>query len=38
MSFIEKNDVSSLAFYLTTEEASQITGSNVVIDGGWTVQ
>ena len=38
MSFIEKNDVSSLVFYLTTEEASQITGSNVVIDGGWTVQ
>jgi 3-hydroxybutyrate dehydrogenase len=38
MNFIKKNDVSSLAFYLTTNEASQITGSNLIIDGGWTAQ
>ena len=36
--FIKKNDVSSLVYYLTTEEASQITGSNLIIDGGWTAQ
>jgi enoyl-[acyl-carrier-protein] reductase (NADH) len=38
MHFIKKNDVSSLTYYLTTDEASQITGSNLIIDGGWTVQ
>jgi 3-hydroxybutyrate dehydrogenase len=38
MNFVKKNDVSSLAFYLTTNEASQITGSNLIIDGGWTAQ
>ena len=38
MNFIKKNDVSSLAYYLTTDEASEITGSNLIIDGGWTVQ
>ena len=38
MNFVKKNDVSSLAFYLTTIEASQITGSNLIIDGGWTAQ
>ena len=36
--FIKKDDVSSLAYYLTTNEASQITGSNLIIDGGWTAQ
>lgn len=36
--FIKKEDVSSLAYYLTTNEASQITGSNLIIDGGWTAQ
>ena len=38
MGFVEQNDVSSLAYYLTTKEASQITGSNMIIDGGWTAQ
>tara|TARA_B100000780_G_C21112837_1_gene449893 strand:- start:290 stop:1054 length:765 start_codon:yes stop_codon:yes gene_type:complete len=38
MGFVEKDDISSLAYYLTTKEASQITGSNMIIDGGWTVQ
>ena len=36
--FIKKNDVSSLVYYLTSDEASQITGSNLIIDGGWTAQ
>ncbi len=38
MQFVEKNDVSSLAYYLTTNEAEQITGSNLIIDGGWSSQ
>ena len=38
MNFVKKDDVSSLAYYLTTHEASQITGSNLIIDGGWTAQ
>ncbi len=38
MNFIKKNDVSSLVYYLTTNEASQITGSNLIIDGGWTAR
>jgi 3-hydroxybutyrate dehydrogenase len=37
-SFVKKQDVSSLVYYLTTDEASQITGSNLIIDGGWTAQ
>ena len=36
--FVKKDDVSSLVYYLTTNEASQITGSNLIIDGGWTSQ
>ena len=38
MNFVKKDDVSSLAYYLTTNEAAQITGSNLIIDGGWTSQ
>jgi len=36
--FIKKKDISALAYFLCTEEASQITGSNLIIDGGWTAQ
>ena len=36
--FVKKKDISSLVYYLTTDEASQITGSNLIIDGGWTAQ
>ena len=38
MEFIKKNDVSSMAYFLTTNEAEQITGSNMIMDGGWSVQ
>ena len=38
MGFVEKDDISSLAYYLTTKEASQITGSKMIIDGGWTAK
>ena len=36
--FVNKNDVSKMVYYLTTDEASQITGSNLIIDGGWSAQ
>lgn len=38
MNFIQKNDVSSLVYYLTKNVSSQITGSHLIIDGGWTAQ
>jgi hypothetical protein len=27
-----------MAYFLTTNEAEQITGSNMIMDGGWSVQ
>ena len=36
--FVKKQDVSSLVYYLPTDEASQVTGSNLRIDGGWPAQ
>ena len=36
--FVDKNDVSKMVYYLTTDEAAQITGSNLIIDGGWSAQ
>mgnify|MGYP006102333789 FL=1 len=38
LQFIKKNDVASLIYYLSSEAASQITGSNIPIDGAWTSQ
>ena len=34
--FVTVEQVASLALYLTTEGASQITGANMTMDGGWT--
>ncbi|RYB06692.1 3-hydroxybutyrate dehydrogenase [Lichenibacterium ramalinae] len=34
--FVTVEQVASFALYLTTEAASQITGANLTMDGGWT--
>ena len=38
LSFIKGTDVAALAYFLCSEEANDITGSTVNIDGGWTSQ
>jgi len=38
MEFVTRSDVASMAYYLTTDAAAQITGSNLIIDGGWSAQ
>ena len=34
--FISSDAIASLSFYLCSNEASEITGSSINIDGGWT--
>jgi len=36
--FVTVDQVASLAVYLCSDAAAQITGSNISIDGGWTAQ
>ena len=36
--FVTVDQVASLALYLCSDAASQITGSNLSIDGGWTAE
>lgn len=36
--FVQTEQVASLALYLTSDEAAQITGAALPIDGGWTAQ
>jgi 3-hydroxybutyrate dehydrogenase len=36
--FVTPEQVASLALYLCSDAASQITGSNLPIDGGWTAE
>jgi 3-hydroxybutyrate dehydrogenase len=38
LSFIKANAIASLAYFLCTDEAKDITGSSINIDGGWTSQ
>ena len=34
--FITVEQVASLALYLCSDDAAQITGANLAMDGGWT--
>ena len=36
--FISSKAIASLTYHLCTEDASEITGSSINIDGGWTAQ
>jgi len=36
--FGEAAEIAKLALYLCSEDAGYITGTDVVIDGGWTAQ
>jgi len=38
LSFIKGKDIAALACFLCSEEAKDITGSTINIDGGWTSQ
>ena len=38
LSFIQGNDIAALVFFLCSNEAKDITGSALNIDGGWTSQ
>ena len=38
LSFIQANDIAALIHFLCTDEAKDITGSSINIDGGWTSQ
>ena len=35
---VKKNEAASLIYYLSSKAASQITDSNIPIDGAWTSQ
>ncbi len=36
--FVKIDQVAALALFLCTDSASQITGANIAMDGGWTAQ
>ena len=38
LQFVKKESISSMIYFLCSKDASQITGSNLSIDGGWTAQ
>jgi 3-hydroxybutyrate dehydrogenase len=36
--FVMPNEVGAMVVYLCSEEARQVTGSTLTIDGGWTTR
>jgi len=36
--FVTVDQVAALALFLCSDAASQITGTNIAMDGGWTAQ
>ena len=38
LKFVKKEEIASMIYFLTTNQANQITGSNISIDGGWYAQ
>jgi 3-hydroxybutyrate dehydrogenase len=36
--FVKAGEVASLALYLASDDAKQVTGTHVSIDGGWTAE
>jgi len=36
--FVTVNEIAALALFLCGDEAAQITGANLSIDGGWTAE
>ena len=38
LKFVKKEDIASMIYFLCSKGASEITGSNLSIDGGWTAQ
>ena len=38
LKFVKKEEIASMIYFLTTNQANQITGSNISMDGGWYAQ
>jgi len=38
LKFVRKEDIASMIFFLCSQEADQVTGSNISVDGAWTAQ
>jgi 3-hydroxybutyrate dehydrogenase len=36
--FVQPSDIGAMALFLCRDEAANITGSNITVDGGWTAQ
>lgn len=36
LKFFRKEDIASMIFFLCSQEADQVTGSNISLDGAWT--
>lgn len=36
--FVMPDQIAAMALFLCRDEASAVTGSNMVVDGGWTAQ